>query len=122
MTDLEKLIKGHLQRQELLPGVTTGRFEQAGPIDKVEVRSQIGEESGRRDNRINIRTSGKDLTELQKLALADGIPTQSLIANIIHQYVQGELVDVSSPALAPAPVASQEHGYDADAASDKSED
>ena len=53
------------------------------------------EAAGCRDNRMNIRISGKDFTELQRQALAEGIPTQSLIANIVHQYVQGTLMDVS---------------------------
>lgn len=100
MTDLDKLIKQHLKRQELLPGVAAGRYEHTALVDKAEFPSS--EDSVRRDNRINIRISGKDLTELQKLALAEGIPTQSLIANIIHQYVQGTLVDVSRPAVGKA--------------------
>ncbi|HTR00158.1 MAG TPA: hypothetical protein VMH83_09220 [Candidatus Acidoferrum sp.] len=95
MADLDKLIKQHLQRKELLPGVASGRYEQRPQVDKAELRTPGIEDNARRDNRINIRISGKDLTELQKLALAEGIPTQSLIANIIHHYVQGTLVDVS---------------------------
>jgi predicted DNA binding CopG/RHH family protein len=81
-----------LTKATLLPGVASGQYEQLPVYDKAEFRSHVVEEVGRRDNRINIRISGKDLTELQKQALAHGIPAQSLIANIIHRYVQGELV------------------------------
>ncbi len=47
----------------------------------------------RKDTRINIRLNAKDLRGLQKKALAEGIPYQSLIASIIHQYVEGRLRD-----------------------------
>ncbi len=98
MSDIEKDKRTealNLPRKALLPGFANGRFEQQPDYDRVELRSYSVEEAGRRDNRINIRISGKDLSELQRHALAEGIPTQSLIANIVHQYVQGMLVDVS---------------------------
>ena len=112
MTDLDKLIKQPLKRQEVLPGVAAGRYEQAVQADRTEFRTL--EDGTRRDNRINIRISGRDLTELQKLALAEGIPTQSLIANVIHQYVQGTLVDVSRPSAGKAGT------EDTDSSTDKS--
>lgn len=82
-------------RKSLLPGFDSGRFEQQPDYDRLQLRSYVVEAAGRRDNRINLRISGKDFTELQRQALAEGIPTQSLIANIVHQYVQGTLMDVS---------------------------
>ncbi|HEX3046224.1 MAG TPA: hypothetical protein VHY08_15820 [Bacillota bacterium] len=46
-----------------------------------------------KDRRINIRISSKDLEGIQKRALEEGIPYQTLIASIIHKYVSGRLVD-----------------------------
>lgn len=45
----------------------------------------------KKDARINIRLSSKDLRGLQKRALAEGIPYQTLIASILHKYVEGRL-------------------------------
>ena len=45
----------------------------------------------RKDARINIRLSSKDLRGLQKKALSEGIPYQTLIASILHKYVEGRL-------------------------------
>jgi len=45
----------------------------------------------RKDARINIRPSSKDLRGLQKKALAEGIPYQTLVASILHKYVEGRL-------------------------------
>ncbi len=81
----------NLEPKPLLPGFDSGRFEQPPAYDRAELRSHIFDDVSRRDNRISIRISGKDLAELQKKALVDGIPTQSLIANVVHQYAQSLL-------------------------------
>jgi predicted DNA binding CopG/RHH family protein len=45
----------------------------------------------RKDRRVNIRISGKDLDALQKRALEEGLPYQTLIASVLHKYVSGRL-------------------------------
>ncbi|MDR4653105.1 MAG: hypothetical protein MRJ52_12065 [Nitrosomonas sp.] len=45
----------------------------------------------RKDARINIKLSSRDLRVLQKKALAEGIPYQTLVASILHKYVEGRL-------------------------------
>lgn len=97
MSDFDQFKKRplHLVRQEILPGFEAGQFEPRPSYDHVEFRTSFPEESGRRDSRVSIRVSGKDLTELQKMALGEGIPTQTFIGNIIHNYVQGLLMDAT---------------------------
>lgn len=41
---------------------------------------------------MNIRISSKDLETLQKRALEEGVPYQTLIASILHKYAGGRLV------------------------------
>jgi predicted DNA binding CopG/RHH family protein len=43
----------------------------------------------RKDKRVNIRISERDLKELQRIALREGIPYQTLISSILHKYVNG---------------------------------
>jgi predicted DNA binding CopG/RHH family protein len=43
----------------------------------------------RKDKRVNIRISEKDLLALQKHAVRQGIPYQTLIASVLHKYVNG---------------------------------
>ena len=43
----------------------------------------------KKDRRINIRISSRDLEEIQKRALEEGIPYQTLIASILHKYASG---------------------------------
>jgi predicted DNA binding CopG/RHH family protein len=40
----------------------------------------------RKEKRINIRISEKDLEDIQKKAIMQGLPYQTLIASIIHKY------------------------------------
>jgi len=43
----------------------------------------------RKDNRINIRITTRDLQEIQKKAIEDGLPYQTLISSILHKYING---------------------------------
>ena len=47
----------------------------------------------RKDRRLNIRISERDLTELQRKAVKEGLPYQSYISGIIHKFINGTLVD-----------------------------
>ncbi len=45
----------------------------------------------RKDQRVNIRISSKDLEAIQKRALEEGLPYQTLISSLLHKYVSGRL-------------------------------
>ncbi len=47
----------------------------------------------RKDRRLNIRISERDLLELQKKAVNEGLPYQTYISSIIHKFINGSLVD-----------------------------
>lgn len=47
----------------------------------------------KKDKRINIRMSSKDLDQVQVIAAQEGIPYQTLISSIIHKYVSGYLTE-----------------------------
>ena len=49
------------------------------------------ERTFKKDRRINIRISSRDLDALQKKALVEGIPYQTLIASVLHKYAAGRL-------------------------------
>ena len=48
------------------------------------------------DQRINIRLSIRDLNALQKRALSEGVPYQTLIVSILHKYVDGQFQEKTS--------------------------
>jgi predicted DNA binding CopG/RHH family protein len=43
---------------------------------------------------LNIRLSSKDLEAIQKRALAEGLPYQTLIASLLHKYATGRLKEI----------------------------
>ena len=47
----------------------------------------------RKDKRVNIRISEKDLLALQKRAVHQGIPYQTLISSVLHKYVNGGFIE-----------------------------
>jgi predicted DNA binding CopG/RHH family protein len=48
----------------------------------------------KKDKRLNIRISERDLNELQRKAVTEGLPYQTYVASIIHKFVNGKLREV----------------------------
>jgi predicted DNA binding CopG/RHH family protein len=44
-----------------------------------------------KNKRINIRLTSKDFNDIQVKAIEEGIPYQTLISSIIHEYNKGEI-------------------------------
>ena len=53
------------------------------------------ENTFKKDRRINIRLSEHDMVGIQRVAATKGIPYQSLISGLIHQFVEGDLIEKS---------------------------
>ena len=51
----------------------------------------------RKDQRVNLRISSRDLDALRKRALSEGIPYQTLIASVLHKFVEGRLRAAETP-------------------------
>jgi predicted DNA binding CopG/RHH family protein len=78
--------------RELLEAFEAGELKRPPDAADIQKRHQkYAEAMFKKDARINIRLSSKDLRALQKKALAEGIPYQTLVASIIHKYVEGRL-------------------------------
>jgi predicted DNA binding CopG/RHH family protein len=56
----------------------------------------LAEETIRKDKRINIRISSRDLEALQRRAIEEGLPYQSLVPSVLHKYVSGGFKDISA--------------------------
>lgn len=80
------------EEQDILDAFDAGELQRAPEFDDQKARHQTyADAMFRKDARINIRLSSKDLRGLQKKALAEGIPYQTLVASILHKYVEGRL-------------------------------
>lgn len=83
MTEEEKALSGAYNR---------GTLKLEDPSDELlRMLANAGENTFKKDKRINIRLSSHDLIGIQRKAARKGIPYQALISGLIHQYVEGEL-------------------------------
>ena len=64
-----------------------------GRETEIESYREYARATFKKDKRVNIRISKKDLEALQKRALEEGIPYQTLMASVLHKYVGGRLVE-----------------------------
>ena len=80
------------EEREILEAFVSGNVKPSKDAAETQKRHQeYAEAMFRKDARINIRLPSKDLRGLQKKALAEGIPYQTLISSILHKYVEGRL-------------------------------
>jgi predicted DNA binding CopG/RHH family protein len=56
--------------------------------------SRYAKATFRKDRRLNIRLSSKDLEAIQKRALAEGLPYQTLISSLLHKFASGRLKEI----------------------------
>jgi predicted DNA binding CopG/RHH family protein len=55
--------------------------------------AQYAKTALRKDKRVNIRISENDLVQLQRKAVQDGLPYQTLISSVLHKFLNGRLVE-----------------------------
>lgn len=59
--------------------------------EEVEKAVLAARRSIKKDRRINLRLTEKDYYEIQIRAIEEGVPYQTLVASIIHKYLNGSL-------------------------------
>ena len=80
------------EEREILEAFESGNVKRSKNSANTQKRhKEYAEAMFKKDARINIRISSKDLRGLQKKALAEGIPYQTLVASVLHKYVEGRL-------------------------------
>ncbi|WP_298632531.1 hypothetical protein [uncultured Umboniibacter sp.] len=91
-----KDLKLSSEEQILVEALEAGEFQSKLSAERLADLEQAAENTFKKDKRINIRISSRDLQAIQSRSLQEGMPYQTLIASIIHKYVSGSLVDVSA--------------------------
>ena len=78
--------------RDILDSVERGEWRPARVPKRGQSRySRYAKATFRKDRRLNIRISTKDLEAIQKRALEEGLPYQTLIASLLHKYASGRL-------------------------------
>ena len=80
------------EEKEILDAFEANRLKRSnGAKSEISRHKAYAEATFRKDARINIRLSSRDLRALQVRALQEGIPYQTLVASVLHKYVDGQL-------------------------------
>ena len=84
------------EEQELLDAVEAGEFESVLTESRRKELESVASNTFRKDKRINIRISNRDLVAIQSRALQEGMPYQTFVSSIIHKYMSGSLQDLTA--------------------------
>jgi len=78
---------------ELLESIENDEWQSVKNLDQeLKEHKKIAKNTMKKDKRINIRLSSKDLEMIKTTAVELGLPYQTLVSSVLHQYVTGRLV------------------------------
>ena len=76
--------------KDILESFTNNEWREVENMDEeIEKHKSYAHETFKKDKRVNIRLSQKDINLLKIKAMAEGLPYQTLMASILHKYVTG---------------------------------
>ena len=82
------------EEKEILDAYEKGLIKAKHPLEEeLKEVKKIAETTFRKNRRITIRLYDHDYKGIQKKAMEKGIPYQTLISGMIHQYIEGDLVE-----------------------------
>ena len=84
------------EEKALLDSVESGEYESILTQSRRKELETAAKLTFRKDKRINIRISNRDLVAIQSRATEEGIPYQTYVSSIIHKYISGSLQDLTA--------------------------
>jgi len=76
--------------RDIIESVERGEWTSVKNLEQeIKKHQQYAKNTLRKDKRVNIRISSRDLEALQSRAVEDGIPYQTLMASVLHRFVAG---------------------------------
>jgi len=78
--------------RDLMESVERGEWKSVPNLKKeIKKHQEYARNTLRKDKRVNIRISSRDLEALQSKAVEDGIPYQTLMGSVLHRFAEGRL-------------------------------
>jgi len=82
------------EEQEILESVESGEWQSIPKVEEAGALYQAAAKATlRKDKRVNIRMTERDLVHFQKTAMHEGLPYQTLISSVLHKYINGRLAE-----------------------------
>lgn len=88
-------LKLDAEEQEIVNTYERGEWQSVGTPEELQRYQAQAAITLAKSSQVSISLSLEDLEAIQKKALEEGIPYQRLIANILHQFIEGRLVESS---------------------------
>lgn len=80
------------EEKEILDSVEKGEWKRIPNYKKEAERyREAARATLRKDKRVNIRMTERDLVHFQKVAVHEGLPYQTFISSVLHKYISGQL-------------------------------
>lgn len=80
--------------KKLLDSVEQGEWQQISDSPRQATRYRDSARASlRKDKRVNIRMTERDLVRIQKNAMREGLPYQTYISSILHKFINGRLLE-----------------------------
>lgn len=86
------------EEKELIASIENEEWEplpEKEQIAEIKKAKLYAEATIKKDKRMNIRISERDLRNLKIKALEEGIPYQTLVSMVLHKYVTGKLKETA---------------------------
>ena len=86
------------EEADLIESIEKGEWEplpENEQIAEIKKAKMYAEATMKKDKRMNIRISERDLKNLKIKALEEGIPYQTLVSMVLHKYVTGKLKETA---------------------------
>lgn len=84
------------EEKEVLDAFESGKYKSVLTAKRKKLLAEAAENTFKKDKRINIRLSSHDLEAIQRRALREGVPYQTLVSSVLHKYVSGSLKESSA--------------------------
>lgn len=80
----------------LLESIENGEWQSVDNLkEETNLAIKAAENFLRKDARVTLRISGSDLARLKQKAAYKGLPYQTFIASILHEYAAGHFIEVA---------------------------
>ncbi|MBA2124596.1 antitoxin [bacterium Unc6] len=80
--------------KKILEAYEQGTFKSIPNVKKEIARyREYAKSTLRKNKRINIRISEADIMHIQRKAVENGLPYQTLISSVLHKYADGNLIE-----------------------------
>lgn len=73
------------EEQKLLEAFEAGEFHSDMTPSRKKFIEQSAAQTCKKDKTLNVKLSGRDLEAIQRRAMEEGIPYQTLVASILHK-------------------------------------